>query len=375
MVLFYHKCVSTAWVRSCRADEKIRVSSLELHMLEGREDQRILLALPNTMVARATELCRNAGCRNVFVFIPDNGFRMKPIRVDVTKPRLDYVETELSRVCNLHCRGCSAFIQLADKEPPFYDPEEYKRDLRQLKTKFWGVEKIRLLGGEPLLLKEIAAYTEWTRSVFPDADIRIVTNGLLIPSLSAETLSRLKTCGCSFDISNYPPTARHRKEIISVLRNAGVGYDFGPPMIFFLKNVSAQPSDDPKPSFDNCLFNGCHMLTEGGILSPCSFTYCIRRFNRHFGTDYPENDCINLYQIQYDGWQIQQVLSGPHPFCRFCAKRMAPIRWKNGVHAKLAKASDWIVPANVWTDRIIPSAQHLALPVAKTMRRFVQRKK
>lgn len=373
MVLFYHRSASAALVQKYSGDESVCVGRFDPSMLSGREYQSLLFIMPNALIGPVTEACSRTGCRDVSVLITDNGFPAEPIRIDVSKPRLDYMETELARVCNLHCRGCAGFIQLAGEEPPFYDPDAFVRDLRQLKKKFWGVERMRLMGGEPLLVKKIDAYAEHARTVFPDADIRIVTNGLLVPSLSADTLAGLKKQGVSFDISNYPPTARKKKEIVSVLRDAGISYNFGPPIRYFFKNVSAEPSGNAKAAFDNCFFPNCHMMNEGGILTPCSFAYCIRRYNRHFGTNYSEDDYIDLYKTEKDGWQILHWLSHPHAFCASCTAGMVPIRWRDGIQRDDAVEGDWIIPKNVWTDHVIPFAQRLMIPGAKALRSFVQR--
>ncbi len=374
-VLFYDRRAPETLLRRFASAEKIPAGTLEPRMLRGREKQTILLALPNAALGSAAAACGEAGCKNVYVLPTENGASADPVRADVTKPRLDYLETEITRRCNLHCRGCCDFIQLAGDEEPFYALEAFTRDLTQIKRFFWGVGKIRLMGGEPLLSRQIAAYAEQARSVLPDCDLRIVTNGLLIPSLSPQTLQRLKNCGCSFDISNYPPTGRRKKEIVSILRKAGVSYDVGVPMRFFFRNIAETPSRDPGPAFRNCLFTHCHMLMEGGRLAPCSFAGCIPRLNRRFGTEYPENDWINLYDTELDGWQICNLLSSPHPFCACCTRGMVPIRWKNGVDANSAAIEDWIVRADVWSECFAPAVQRLMKPAADALRSFIQRKK
>ena len=374
-VLFYHKRTPRALLQQFAGAEQICVDRLEREMLRGHERRPIVLALPNALLADATNVCRQTNCADVRVLAADSGYECEPIRVDVSKPRMDYLEIELATVCNLHCRGCCNFIQLAEKERPFYDLQNFIRDMERIKEFFWGIEKIRLLGGEPLLIRHIADFAEQTRRVFPDADLRIVTNGLLIPSLPTDTLDRLQKCGCCFDISNYPPTARRKKEILPVLRQAGIPFDVGFPVRFFLKNVSEKPSGDQKSAFDNCMFTHCHMLSEGGILTPCSFAFCTRRFNRHFGTDYPESDYVDLHSTNLDGWQIMDWMSNPHLFCGCCTSGMVPVRWRDGVRAADAQPGDWIIPKNIWTDRLVPFVQRLWMPTAKTMRRLIQSNK
>jgi molybdenum cofactor biosynthesis enzyme MoaA len=88
--------------------------------------------------------------------------------------------------CNLHCKGCEHFSPLATKK--FLDIETYKRDCSRLSElavncneNNRGVTDISLLGGEPLLNPQTNDFIVITRKYFPIAEIRIVTNGILLP--------------------------------------------------------------------------------------------------------------------------------------------------------------------------------------------------
>ena len=198
--------------------------------LRRYEGCRLIFALPNAGLQAATALCRDGGFAEVLVFPYDARSDLRePIPADVSKPRLDYFETEISETCILNCRGCCDFCNLLSGRR-FYDFDVFRADLARLRSLFWGVERIRLMGGEPLLNPRLAEYVEESRAVFPDSDLRIVTNGLLIPTLSPETLARIKAAECSFDISNYPPTRAKKAEIEKTLRAAGVRYNLGLPV-------------------------------------------------------------------------------------------------------------------------------------------------
>lgn len=54
-------------------------------------------------------------------------------------------------------------------------------DLLRMKELFWGVEKIKLLGGELLFNEDLWKFVDITRRIFPDSYLRILTNGLLLP--------------------------------------------------------------------------------------------------------------------------------------------------------------------------------------------------
>ena len=351
----------------------VRVSSPK-HRPALPADCTVVFALPNLMLRPWTAAYRTSPCAAAYVYPYEvRSGSPTPIRIDLSKPRLDYVETEISETCNLNCRGCCDFCNLLSGKR-FYDFDRYTADLGRLKDLFWGVEKIRIMGGEPLLNPRLPAYVETAREVFPDAEIRIVCNGLLIPSLSADTLRRIHAADCSFDVSNYPPTRKKMKEISETLRAAGVAYSLSFSMDFFFRNLRVSPADDPAPAFRNCIFTHCHMLGNGRF-APCSYAYCIHRFNERFGTDYPETDWVDLYRDTPDGWEILRRFSAPHEFCRYCGSGISPIRWKGNCTGDEPKPSDWQIPPTVWNMRVLPAAQRILKPAAVRLRAHIQRNK
>ena len=292
--------------------------------------------------------------------------------MEKTLPVLDYVEIEISEFCNLNCRGCCDFSNLA-REKKFYDFDEYSRDMERMCELFSSIKKIRLMGGEPLLNPRLTDYCVKARSLFPDSDIRIVSNGLLIPSLEKSKLEVLKKAGIKFDISNYPPTRKKKQQITQTLKEADVPFDIGFPMDLFFRNILENPSDDPAPAFRNCIFTHCHMLGHGR-LAPCSYAYCIGRFNKEFGTDYPENDYFDIYS-DITGEQIIRAFSEPHTFCKCCGRGIVPIKWKGHTGTRAAKPKDWLIKDSFFNKKILPAAQSLVKPAAQKLRNYIQNEK
>lgn len=288
-----------------------------------------------------------------------------------TKPVLDYVEIEITEFCNLNCRGCCDFSNLA-KEKKFYELDEFTADMTRLSDIFSGINKIRLMGGEPLLNPRLTDYVITARKLFPAADIRIVSNGLLIPKLGTETLSVIKENDCKFDISNYPPTRKLFPEIKNTLESAGVEYDLGFPMNYFFRNILEKPSDDPRPAFRNCIFTHCHMLSHGR-LSPCSYAHCIGRLNAEYGTSYPETDTVDIYS-DITGEEIIKRFSSPHEFCKCCGSGIIPFRWQGGVTAKTASPADWLISDGFINTKAAPLIQSVLKRPADMLRSFIQKK-
>jgi len=292
--------------------------------------------------------------------------------VEDQRPVLDYVETEITEFCNLNCKGCSDFSNLV-KEKNFYEFDSFVKDYNRLAELFSSVKKIRLMGGEPLLNPRLTDYIEVCRHIFPTADIRIVSNGLLIPKLSDEQLKTIQKNNCKFDISNYPPTRKMFGQIKSRLDDFQVEYDLGFPMNYFFRFLLDAPNDEPDRAFRNCIFTHCHMLSNGK-LSPCSFAHCIGRYNRTFGLEYPETDCIDIYS-EITGEEIINRFSHPHEFCKYCGKGMIPFRWQGGITREKASKEDWLIQNNFLSMKFAPFVQSLLKKPASMLRSFIQRRR
>lgn len=66
---------------------------------------------------------------------------------DNIKPILDYLEIEISEFCNLNCRGCCDFSNLAT-EKRIYPFNEYEKDMHRLHELFGGIEKFGKYDGK-----------------------------------------------------------------------------------------------------------------------------------------------------------------------------------------------------------------------------------
>lgn len=258
------------------------------------------------------------------------------------------------------------------KEKRFYEFEEFARDYSRLAELFSSVQKIRLMGGEPLLNLRLTEYVSFLRNLFPEADLRIVTNGLIIPKMDDESLKTLKKLDCKIDISNYKPTIKMRKEIKAHLDRFGVEYDFGVPVFLFLRNICETPISDPERAFKKCVVTHCHQLSHG-ILSPCSHPHKIGRLNERYNLHFPQTDCIDIYS-DITGEEIIERFSRPYDFCKYCAEGFNVFRWKAYVNRENSKKSDWLIKNNFFNKRIVPLAWLFLKSPVTSIRARIQKK-
>ena len=94
------------------------------------------------------------------------------------KPNLPFLEVMMLRSCNLSCRGCTTFSDL--KHQGDYSDWETNRQWLIDWSRRLNIEAIGLMGGEPLIHPRIRDWLLGMRETLPRAQIRFVTNGLLL---------------------------------------------------------------------------------------------------------------------------------------------------------------------------------------------------
>ena len=125
---------------------------------------------------------------------------------------IEYIETHLTHHCNLNCKGCTHYAPLA--EPWFKDIDEYIKEiaqLAQLTNRY--IPTIRLLGGEPLLHPQVLDFCYITRQAFPQSDIYLVTNGILLPQQTDEFFDTINKYNIAIYLSDYN-LSNHIKQIM-----------------------------------------------------------------------------------------------------------------------------------------------------------------
>jgi hypothetical protein len=233
------------------------------------------------------------------------------------KPRLHRIVVHLTDHCNLNCKGCSHFSNLA--EPAFADPVKLDAEFERI-AKLVEVTEIYLLGGEPLLHPQLEAFLRSARARFPETRLVLLTNGILLPQMGESFWRTLGEQRIVLMYDDYPiklktGTIAERAAENGVTVELAEHYDE-----FFKLPIDIGGSQDAADSFARCrIVANCPTLRDGRLY-PCAYIAYIDLFSRRFGIeglDPSPQDWISIWD-EDDGYRVMEFLLEPVPWCSHC---------------------------------------------------------
>ena len=249
-----------------------------------------------------------------------------------TPPILRNMEYHLVEHCNLSCKRCGHFSPLA--QPEEADPEDFKRDLRQLATRFSNIQRIRLMGGEPTLHSNPMAFVDAAHDVFPNADLRIATNGTRLKAMPEEFWAACRRANVTLDLSLYPVMDKAGPGIEELCSQHGVKLKVFRKHSFF-SWINARGDSDPVRAMANCRSHHYCPFLKNSRLYVCVLPAVVGYYNKHFGQSIPDDPGIDIYDPALDGEQIIRRLNTPVETCRFCACAWPMHPWENEPDARI----------------------------------------
>ena len=246
--------------------------------------------------------------------------------------------------CNLNCKGCNNFSPIA--EPEFADLNELKRDLARLSDLFdHKASFIDFNGGEALLHPELISIMKMTREAFPEAELFILSNAILLPKQSDEFWRACSDNRVSIRCSAYPIRIDLDK-IRAKAQEFGVKFEWlwdekeSQRNEFLIEPINLAGNSSVKMNFAMCgRANNCIYLSHGRMYT-CSFAATVRHFNKFFGKSIAitDADSINIYEENITGDEILRRLAEPIPICRYCNLHARNVQW--GISKK--EISEWM---------------------------------
>lgn len=229
-------------------------------------------------------------------------------------------EVHLTEHCNLNCKGCSHFSPLADEE--FLEIETFEKDMARMAQLFDedDIQKITLLGGEPLLHPLVNDFMRITLKYFPKIRLQLVTNGLLLFKKSKSFWETCRATGTFIRVSHYPVSLD-----FSALEEKGMRegvklfIETEAPKSFHKDIYDLSGLQDEQMSHSVCkIFGECCQLSKGKFFS-CNNAANFHHLNRFFNLCIPESvdNFIDIYKAQSKD-EFIKLITSPIPFCRYC---------------------------------------------------------
>ncbi len=257
---------------------------------------------------------------------------------------LPIIKFLLSEHCNLNCAGCSHFAPLV-KEKSLLSFEEFKSNIDRLKELFEEIRSIQLLGGEPLLNKELGKMIIYTKQVFPHTYLSIISNGILFPQMDDELFTILKENNVMTYITEYPNCKNIIDKVDVLLKEKNVKYLIRRPKDNsekkFFKKYQLIENKNPEETFYSCPERICHTINNSKF-SSCYYAVTVERANKYFGINIPWQDSVmDLYDKKLTAKEIINRLSHPINLCRYCSKDLQFSDWH--ITNKTPKLEDYFI--------------------------------
>jgi len=190
------------------------------------------------------------------------------------------------------------------------------------------MERLRLLGGEPLLHPAITDFFDAARAIFPDIIIDAITNGVLVPKMPDAFFESMKKNRVAVAVSPYfkadhklyqAVTDAYDKHNVPQELRLLMGSSYEKKFSFIALDRTGK--QDKQHSFKNCWHAAFRIFLRDGKIFPCPIAPNVVHFNTHFkevhNFQLTENDYIDIYKVKSEQ-EIMDFLSKPIDFCRFC---------------------------------------------------------
>ncbi len=281
----------------------IPVISFDL-WLEGMNDEKIIIIAAGKALYSIRETLIKSGRKefadfsDMDTFVNEWYWRFKR-QVCIGK-----VTTSVTTACTFNCQYCNMLMPYY-KTPHYYDYHILCEDADKFFELVDHVTSFVIIGGEPLLYKEIGAYLKFLGSKFGTkiANIQLITNGSILPSY--ELIQIIKKNNVEVRVSDYTgtiPYGERYKEFIELLKKNSVKYivfrqdewmDFGFPH----EHISmGETKEELKEHMLNC-HGMCHWLHSG------KYYYC--------SSAWSANEC-GLFNLQEGDYLVlDELLEDP----------------------------------------------------------------
>ncbi len=253
-----------------------------------------------------------------------------------------HVQLMLTNQCNMNCMYCSHFIPLAKKNPHIYSVESIDKDLGRLNSLNIYLDEIHLFGGEALLHPNLREVIACCRKHYPNTQIRICSNGMLISKLDEDILELFGKERVLFAITLYSPMGGRTDPMLDALYRNNIRFFINKEAKAFYKKFSLE-EHDVQEALDCCAEKYATHLLDGRI-TRCHFPFGAEYFNDFYGKKYFDLSGSILDIHTHTAEEIFDFLRKPTVACKHCSPNHEWVPWRQyDLNKDKDNMNDWLV--------------------------------
>jgi organic radical activating enzyme len=228
-----------------------------------------------------------------------------------------FLEYYITINCNLNCASCSTFSPLVkgNTHKPFEDIKSETEKMYRITDNGKKIYALVLMGGEPLMHPDINKIIKHFGEL--NVPIRIVTNGILVPTKKDEFFDLINTYDVDFVVSIYPKLKYEK--IFKKLEEHGCKYR----KFTYLRDDSwgSQYLHREKKPVTDCRYRGNVYILRDNKIFTCSETAFFDVFDNAFkgehGLKLTEDDYVDLDDIETLD-ELKERRKTIPPLCNYC---------------------------------------------------------
>ena len=252
------------------------------------------------------------------------------IWIDMEKPHIYQIEISLTNRCNLNCTSCMHFCNIADEdaEVSVDEFESYLRKLSKLQ-----IVRIELLGGETLLVPDLEVKVKLARQYFPNSEIVIITNGLLLNKMKESFWKTIRDNKVLFSVSIYGKMHKNYIKLKSLFIKKKIMFRLYL-VSQFQKFLTLNGNHDPVYENQKCPTKPCRIIYKNNVYHcpvEAKKYFLEKKFNIKLAKENP---------ISIDDFvDNPDKLNEPSNLCKYCTS----LHFSKWIKRNKIEMSDWIV--------------------------------
>ena len=192
-------------------------------------------------------------------------------------------------------------------------------------------QRFKLLGGEPMLHRDLWRYVRLTYQLWPHADRSVTTNGLVLNFQNLTLANELKNTGTRVYLTRHHETDREYlsrlAEAEQILKDWGVEYEVDPTTHWYKsyegRGDDIKPFDsDPEEAWNRCDSRWCMQLHDNRLWKCPVAAYWGMYLEKFPGANRPEWDRLTNYRSIGLGASDEELgefaVRTHEPMCRVC---------------------------------------------------------